>query len=79
MLVVTSRHLSGHRRHKYHISFLCVFLTVTSFLLRDTQNLNFDVIRKSRMINRNVVLEVIILKMNESVTLIDSIVLGIWA
>jgi hypothetical protein len=46
---------------KTMLFFLCVFLIVTSFLLRNLQNLNFDIIRKSRMINRIFVPEVTIL------------------
>jgi hypothetical protein len=43
------------------------------------KNSNFDVITKSRMINRNCVLEVIMSKMNQSVTVLDRTVLGNWA
>jgi hypothetical protein len=53
----------------------CVFVTVASFLLKNLQNSDFDVIRKSR----NDQQEMMLLKMNQSVTLLDRIVSGIWA
>jgi hypothetical protein len=53
----------------------CVFVTVASFLLKNLQNSDFDVTRKSR----NYQQEMMLFKTNESVTLLDSIVSGIWA
>jgi hypothetical protein len=53
----------------------CVFITVTNFLLKNLQHSNFDVLRRSR----NDQQEMMRLRTNQSVTLLDSIVSGIWA